>query len=98
MSPAEVVFDIFGDAGTIADICEIHYLTPYKWLIEPSDRRNGGRGGTGGKVPSQHFPRLIQAAAARGQTLTVEMLFYGKGTTAFVSGLDQMADILVGGK
>lgn len=72
MSPAEVAVDCFGGVRPAARALGVEASTVCRWL-KPKQR-----GGTGGRVPQEHWERALAAAARLGKRLTVMHLAVGK--------------------
>lgn len=66
-TPLEAVVKIFGNKSNVARLLDISHSSVSLW---------GSR--TGGFIPVRHFPILQQAAKARGKTLSLKTLLYGK--------------------
>ncbi len=64
MEPASKIIKALGGADEVATITGAHRTRVYKWMRPKED------GGTGGVIPIPHIRKLIDAAKARGITLT----------------------------
>lgn len=61
--PAARVIEILGGYETVAKIVSRHPISVYRWTRSAKD------GGTGGKIPQEHFGALIKAATKLGRRL-----------------------------
>jgi len=64
MEPAQSIIRKLGGAPEVARIAGVHRTRVYSWTWPKS------AGGTGGTVPFNHVPALIDAATAKGIPLS----------------------------
>ena len=57
--PAEIVISRFGGRKAVADAIGQERTSVQRWTYDPPN-------GTGGKVPTRHWARLIESAKAQG--------------------------------
>lgn len=68
-NPAHKIVMRLGGERAVADILGCSLTTPYTWQY-PRER-----GGTNGRIPARHMPKLIAAAKARGTRLRFDDFF-----------------------
>jgi hypothetical protein len=61
MTAAETIIEKFGGRQELANVLGVNISQTYRWTYPKSQS-----GGTGGAIPSRHFPKLLKAAKARG--------------------------------
>ncbi len=68
-NPASKIIDLLGGEASVSSITDTSYTAPYRWQA-PIDK-----GGTGGRIPARHIPKLIEAARERNLELTADDFF-----------------------
>lgn len=68
-NPASKIIDLFGGEASVSEITETSYTAPYRW------QSSLDKGGTGGRIPSRHIPKLLEAAREKNLNLTADDFF-----------------------
>jgi hypothetical protein len=66
MEPAQTIIRNLGGAPAVARITGVHRTRVYSWTWPKS------AGGTGGTIPFNHVPALIEAARTKGVELSAD--------------------------
>lgn len=69
MEPARSIIKKLGGEAKVAEVTDTALTAPYRWQ-HPRDK-----GGTGGRIPQRHIPRLLEYAAEIGVELTTDEFF-----------------------
>lgn len=76
LTPAEVVFQVFGGPRETARILKLTHQSVARWT-EGVGRANKPKR-RAGKVPTHHLQTLLEEAVRRGKHLTLEDLVFGR--------------------
>lgn len=68
-NPANRIIEQFGGAMQVAAITQTSFTAPYRW------QSGLEKGGTGGRIPSKHIPKLLAEAERLGIQLTADDFF-----------------------
>lgn len=68
-NPASKIINLLGGEASVAALTGTSYTAPYRWQ-SPVDK-----GGTGGRIPAKHIPKLLEEARERGLTLSADDFF-----------------------